>query len=370
MALALYAALAAAYFYWLDSVFERPGSYVGAGVVALLALMGLGGLTNARTAWKTASLLAAAKQNRPLRDGNLVAVPGVIHASGKPLIAPFSGAECVLCEYDLASADRVSKSENQENTGSDFAGFLMTPCVIRSRHGDVRLLGFPLLEGFEEDHIFSYAAALRARDFLNATPFEDRAGLKIASMFSVFGEVWSDDDGLVQKNLRLSKVDPKTLISPESKPDLERLSQWEAEHPDEVEDDEAEDEHDDATDDDELSDAEAETGLSVAIPKMTEKRVPPGADVCAIGLYQEKRRGLLPPRGSRHVNRLIRGSADAIQQQSRAAVRRNLIGGVVFLMLLHAAVWGVMQLYLRSEEGQRRQEQSSAASNHVLHFGI
>jgi hypothetical protein len=351
--LALYAALAVAYFFWFDAVFPPPGSYIGAGVVGFMTLCGLGALINARTAWKTMSLVSSAQSNSPLEDGRLTALTGMIQPLGKPLTAPFSGAECVICEYDLASAARVAASEDQSNAGSDFAGFLMTPCVIRSRQGDVRLLGFPVLEGFEEERCASYAAGRNAKQFLKATQFEDRAGLKIASVLSVFGEVWADEDGLVDKNLRLSKIDPQSLFPAESGAELNQLAKLEAEAPEEV----------DEVDEDDLDDSEFEDGdlpdANFPLPRMAEKRVPPGEEVCAVGVYRANRRGLLPSPGSTQVNRLLRGSAAAIHDRSRGQLRRNLIGGIVFLAVLHAAIYGVMQLYLRSPEGQEHRRQTA-----------
>jgi hypothetical protein len=308
-------------------------------------------LTNARTAGKTMSLVASAQSNSPLEDGRLTALTGIIQPLGKPLSAPFSGAECVICEYDLASAARIAASQDQSNAGSDFAGFLMTPCVVRSRQGDVRLLGFPVLEGFEEEHCAGYAAGRNARQFLKATQFEDRAGLKVASVLSVFGEVWTDDDGLVDKNLRLSKIDPQSLFPAESDAELEHLAKLEAEPSEEI--DEADDDLDDSDSDGDLPDA------SFSLPRMTEKRVAPGEEVCAVGVYRANRRGLLPSPGSTQVNRLLRGSAAAIHDRSRGQLLRNLIGGIVFLAVLHAAIYGVMQLYLRSPEGQEYQRQSA-----------
>jgi len=50
----------------------------------------------------------------------IVAISGTIHPIDKPLIAPFSGMECVLCEYELGRAADTSKG--QSSAGSDFAG--------------------------------------------------------------------------------------------------------------------------------------------------------------------------------------------------------------------------------------------------------
>lgn len=351
--LALYAILAAAYFVWLDAVFERPESYVGAGVAALLVLGCVGALVNSAAALRTWSLASSAVRGAPPRDGRLTAIAGSIHPVGAPLRAPFSGEACVVCEYDLTSAERLAGAEDRSNAGSDFAGFLMNPCVLRSRAGEVRLLGYPLLEGFDEDWRPTYTAALNARQFLSSTQFEDRSGVKILTVLSVFEDVWADDDGMVQKNMRLSQIDPRSLFPPESEAELIRLAKQEADegavHVGDAADDEDEDEDDDFLRHDSRP----------ALPKMTEKRVAVGEEVCAIGIYDERRRGLLPRSRGRQPNRLIRGAPDEIIRSSRASFVRNLVGGLIALIVIHAALYGVMQAYLRSEETARSSFDSS-----------
>jgi len=348
--LGLYAALTAGYFMWFDRVFEPPETYVGAAVAGFLVLCCVGALNNARTAWRDWSLISAARHALPPRDGELIAVAGTIQPLADPVIAPFSGAECVVCEYDLAGPQRVADAEDPETTGSDYAGFLMTPSVIRSLAGDVRLLGFPILEGFGDLPCYGSTAARNARDFVTGTAWEDRAGLKLVSVFSVFGDVWSDDDGQVEKNLKLSAADPQTIFPLDFDEALACQERWESAQPDESPEVTDEGERwghsEDAEDeDDEEVDA---PGLTAALPKLTEKRVDVGEQVCAIGVYNELRRGLLPPGRGRTPNRLIRGSADQIEHKSRTAVFRNLAGSLVALVIIHAAIYGVMQAYLRA----------------------
>jgi hypothetical protein len=81
---------------------------------------------------------------------------------------------------------------------------------------------------------------------------------------------------------------------------------------------------------------------------VTEKRVGVGEQVCVIGVYHEMNRGLLPPAGSGKPNRLIRGSAEQVEQKSRSAFFRNLAGSLLALVVIHAGVYAVMQAYLHS----------------------
>jgi hypothetical protein len=107
-------------------------------------------------------------------------------------------------------------------------------------------------------------------------------------------------------------------------------------------------------DDEEDDQDDPENDLTPSIPKMTEKRVAVGEQVCAIGVYRELQRGLRPSPGGCHPARLLRGGADQIIARSRASLLRNLVGGLLVLILLHAVIYGLMQAYRNSPEGQRQ----------------
>jgi hypothetical protein len=359
IAFLLWIALAAGYWYWLDHAFDPPGSIIAGLVVGLIVLSCLGSIVNARIARRDWKLASGSQSGLPLLDRRIVAVSGTIHPIDKPLIAPFSGKECVLCEYDLGRAPNTSKG--QSNAGSDFTGFLMTPCVIRTQQGDVKLLGFPVLEGFSDALCLDFVAASNAYQFLKGTEFENRTGLKLVTILSVFDEVWSDEDGLVQKNMQLANVTaeslfPLDLLEGLAARDEARLLR---DGPDMDEDDE---EEEDDLDEDGEEDDEFDEDFSqpfAIIPKMTEKRVAVGETVCAIGTYNELQRGLLPKRGSSTPNRLIRGSAEDVAKKARGSMVSRFWGGLIVLVIANAAVFGAMQLYLRSPDTIRRRQQDA-----------
>lgn len=373
LALLLYAALVVGYYFWLDTTFEWPGNLFGALGVGFVVLMCLGALGNARTACKDWSLLSAAERGQAPRDGRLFAAAGQIHPVGQPLVAPFSGEACILCEYDLSRHTRSVDSKSEQNTGSDFAGFLMVPSVIRGKQREVRVLGFPIIEGFSESPCVGYASARRAIDFLTTREFESRTGLKMVTVLGVFGELWSDEDGHVEKNIRLGTVSLPEVFPAELEAAIDRELTHEAAHPavvddeeleiegeedEEVLDDDFEEEEEDEDDDEDENDDELGGGTAgqssrPKIPRMTEKRVPVGASVCAIGIYNELRGGLAPPRGSRHPTRLFRGSPQKLLEGFRGKVMSYAIGGLVFLAIANAATFGVMQAYRHSESATR-----------------
>jgi hypothetical protein len=358
LSLLFWAALSYAYYHWLDQTFEPPGSVIGGIVAGFVVLCCIGALNNARLAWGVASQVASARGDLQLVDGRKVTVSGTIHPLGEPLIAPFSATPCVICEYDLAGQKRLNPSTDNTNSGSDYTGFLMTPCVIKTTFGDVRLLGFPILEEFPEVQSYGIVAAGHAREFLKSHEFEDRTGLKFVTVLSVFGEIWADDDGLVQKNMKLGKVTLEELFPPSLDDDLLRMAQLEEKYPErfaadhDLEDDEDEEDEEDG-DEDAEEDPDDDVHFHTPVPKLVEKRVHVGEQVCAIGIYNELKRGLLPPRGSTTPNRLLRGTAEQIEKRSRAAVWQNIVGGLLGLAIVHAAILIVTQVFLHSDETNR-----------------
>jgi ankyrin repeat protein len=358
--LACYAALFAGYVWWLGQMFDPPGLYIGAAVVALIAGGGLGALYNSRVAYREWSLVAAARQGLPWSDGRWTAIVGDIHPVSEPLQAPFSGEECVLCEYDVASQHRVASASSNENSkpGSDFAGFLMNPCVVRGQAGELRLLGFPNLVGWGERVCNSGQAVANAEAFLTGSEFEDFSGLKLVTVFSAIKAAWSDDDGLVRKNLRIGKTTPQALFPSGTEPAASgREDQEYAEEPDD-DDDEADGE-DIAEEDEDALDADAPAAPR-NIPLLKEKRVKVGEHVCAIGIYSGARGGLVPGGlGADHFIKLIRGRGADVERQARGSVFGRFFGGLVTLVLVHAVAVGVM-LAARYDSRQRDDRQSAA----------
>ncbi|MCC9606537.1 ankyrin repeat domain-containing protein [Blastopirellula sp. JC732] len=362
LALLLLAGLICGYFYWLNQVFEWPGNIIGAAIAGLVVFFCLGALQNAWTAWRDSARIGDIDRQDPLEDGKVVAVSGTIHPVSDPLIAPFSGEECVVCEYDLMSRGPADMPE-QETQGSDFAGFLMVPCVIRGPRGDVRIFGFPSLEGFEEQFVHGYDAAQNAANFLRNTEFEDRSGMKLVSLLSVFGEVWSDEDGHVEKNMRLGKLTADDLFPRDKDGNLQKLAQWDAE----IRQEEEEEDYDDEEDEDEEVLPEGYSP-ELVVPRLKEKRVPVGAEVCAIGIYDEVSRGLLPPPGTMTPNRLIKGTAAEIASGAFGKVISNIVGAIIFLAIVHAVIFGVIWANQNNSEerGDRERRAVNAASTGKL----
>ncbi len=364
-----YGLLWAGYAWWVSAMFDPPWLYAGAGVAALLVGGSLGALFNARVAYREWSLVVAARHGLPWSDGRWTAVVGEIHPVAEAMTAPFSGETCVLCEYDVSSGRRRSSSSGGENDnpGSDFTGFLMKECVVRSQAGDVRLLGFPNLVGFGERVCDSASAVGNARRFLTTTPLEDFSGMKLVTIFSAIKAAWTDDDGLVTKNLKLTKRSPEELFSSYSERGTE-VGSFEGEP---AEDDEEADESDEDGIDSDLEDEsdedldldgedDDEEDLRPGIPLLKEKRVKVGETVCAIGIYSGERRGLVPGGlGADHFIKLIRGKTEAIERQSWISVLGNIFGGIAGLIMVHLIAIGVMAAARHDSKQQRKRQEEA-----------
>jgi len=366
MLLIAYGLLWAGYTWWLGAMFDPPWLYVGAGVAALLVGGCLGALYNARVAYREWSLVASARHGLPWSDGRWTAVVGEIHPIAEPVTAPFSREACSLCEYDVSSASATSSDDG--NPGSGFTGFLMNGCVIRSQMGEVRLLGFPSLVGFGERVCDSASAVANARQFLTTTPLEDISGLKLVTIFSAIKAAWTDDDGLVSKNLKLTKKSPEELFSSHREPSAESRSVDDKIGEQDDADDEGfdDDEFDSDLEDDSDEDLDLEgeddddEDFRPGIPLLKERRVKVGENVCAIGVYSGERRGLIPGGlGADHFIKLIRGKSEKIERQSRTSVLGNVFGGLLGLAVLHLIAIGVMTA-AKYDPKQQRQRQEEA----------
>jgi hypothetical protein len=365
--LVVVAALFATYYWWLSKSFDPPGVWIGAAVMAIVAGGSLGSLINSGTAYREWALASAARHNLPWSDGRWTAVSGQVHPVSEPVIAPFSGEECVMCEYDVASQHRLAGSSRNDdgNPGFDFTGFLMNPCVVRTNQGDVKLLGFPNLVGFGERTLDSADAVKNARAFLLGSEFEDYSGLKMVSILSAIQQAWNDDDGLVRKNVRLTRSLPAALFteidehqekvalaeqsaagSPAASAMIPEDEDEDAEDKDDDDefDDDLDDELDDDLDDELDDDDDADDYISTPdIPLLKEKRVKVGDQVCAIGIYNGQKRGLVPGGlGADRFVKLIRGSIANFEREARNSTFARLIGGLIGLALVHGVAYGVV----------------------------
>jgi uncharacterized protein len=230
-------------------------------------------------------------------DGRLVAAIGRIRPLGSPLEAPFSGTRCVAYEYDVSHVDTTAsdgKSETREV--HDAAGIALAPSRIDSTSGAVRLLGYAMLSEFPKT---GAADRARARAYFAATPGTVIARSRVFRLMDAMNDALADDDGAVRADWRMGE-------------DL---------------------------------DLEGAT--------LTERTVPVGAEVCALGVYSAERGGLVA-RG-RMINRLVPGGAAAARRRLVGGARRSAAAGAAFFLASHALL-GAM-LYMSETRHAREPEQ-------------
>src|SRR5262245_60941851 len=123
------------------------------GGFALLALFG--SISSIVQTISDKAVIARALKGKPFRNGKRAAALGRIEPSGlAQLTAPFSGNDCLAYEYEVYEI--VDVPGRGRNTRKDLhcSGYGMVPSVIRtSTQGDVRLLGFPLLDEWTKNYM-------------------------------------------------------------------------------------------------------------------------------------------------------------------------------------------------------------------------
>ena len=274
-----------AYLYLLWGKVEAVPAIVLAGFGALGLLMVVGQLKAVLFGSGDVGALKRAEQGLPLEDGKEEAVWGRIEPLGAALTAPFSGRPCVAYEYD-AKKDPAPDDENA--TASTLAGFALTPSVIRSSRGDVRLLGFSLLSEFPETVVDDPEAVHRATRHAASSQPEEMGLAKLGSLISAMDDAMADDDGSVRKDMKAK----------------------------------------DAT----------VTDLEACV--LTEKIVAPGETVTAIGIWDASRGGLVPShRGKSAVVRLLPGGGAAMVAHGQKRPWGLLFFSLLWAAFAHVFIW-------------------------------
>src|SRR6266498_1077744 len=153
-----WAAISAAYWYWLHQHLNPPADVWVSVIAGFFMAVVIG-------AFRTA--MASAADGRRVRralepggfmgdqpkDGETVAVAGTIRPLGEALLAPFSRKRAVLYSYEIEHENPSMRSDMR--TVKDYSGFALTPSVIDSMRGAVKLLCFPQMEEVEKEVVLA-----------------------------------------------------------------------------------------------------------------------------------------------------------------------------------------------------------------------
>jgi hypothetical protein len=284
-----WAAISAAYWYWLHQHLNPPAdvwvSVIAGFFMAVVigafrtALAAMGDARRVRQAIEPGGFMA-----QEPADGATVAVAGTIRPLGEALLTPFSRRRAVLYSFEVEHENPAMRDEMRQV--KDYSGFALTPSVIDSMHGAVKLLCYPQLEGVGKEVITAPDAIANAQEYIANTQWTDMK-LNPAAIYREVKDMLTDDDGSVRKDWRMGEP-----------PDLERTT-------------------------------------------LQEQLVPPGAQVFAIGKWSAANRGLIPDAGV--PARLVVGDARHVLASLRSKITGNLFGAILFGVVVNAALFFIVK---------------------------
>lgn len=221
-------------------------------------------------------------EGAPRKDGRFEAAGGVIQPIQEALTSPFQGVSCAAYEYEVAG-----RGKDDRTAGSDAWGWALTPAVIRSDRGDLRLLGFPDLSRFDEA-VVGEGARERIRAYFSQTTCETINKTDIKKGLGQLLERSVDDDGEARADIRRgTDLDPEAIRF--------EGRQW------------------------------------------SERVVPVGAEVTAFGIYSSSRGGLIPHPGKVYETvQLWPGKGEELAAVIEKESSGRLVLGIVVFILSHA----------------------------------
>jgi hypothetical protein len=309
ISLLILAACFGSYWYVLHGHVEPPAFWWATGVASFFMWISVsslqGAITSARDAMRVSSESSfGGYGGEQFADDAIVTVVGHIRSVGSGLRAPFSGKPAVLYNYDI---DHISQRSDDSTDVKDYSGFALAPCAIDSPHGSVRILGFPMLEGFPKTSYDSEEGRKNAAAYLEATALKDMQGFHPGTIFHEIKELLTDDDGQFRKDWKM-------------------------------------------TEDRDLSDKQ-----------LREQVVSPGDQVCAIGRWSAARHGLIPPAGG--VIRLLQGDP----QKVVSGLWRKCIGNLIGALIVAAVVNGAVYTLLQVAAGKSKLFAQTPVATHSIH---
>ena len=284
-----WAAVSAAYWYWLRQHLNPPADVWVSIIAGFFMAVVIGTFRTALAAMGDARRVRRAVEpggfmGQEPADGETIAVAGTIRPLGEALLAPFSRRRAVLYSFEVEHENPAMRDEMRQV--KDYSGFALTPSVIDSMQGAVKLLCYPQLEGVDKEQITAPDALSNAQEYIANTQWMDMK-LNPAAIYREVKDVLTDDDGSVRKDWRMGEP-----------PDLERTT-------------------------------------------LQEEVVPPGAQVFAIGKWSAAQRGLIPDAGV--PARLVVGDARHVLKSLRSKIMGNLFGAILFGVVVNAALFFIVK---------------------------
>lgn len=385
--LMLLAAIAAVYRHFLSPLYEPPATWIVPLVASLFTMFGLGALWGGRLAMRDARALRRAIDGAPLFDGRYAAACGHVEPVGEPLLTPFSLHRCVCFEYDIRRPTASVASAGATDAG--LGGFRAEPYLLRRGSRQMKVLGIPDFSEQPEFAAFGWESYVRAREHLANTTFKQMHGANIASLFSTLLDAWADDDGSVdshwqrvagagewlnapevtnwlvesaeqaalnEQQLAEQATDGSATTADHGSADAPASTPPRHDDDDDLEDDEADDDEDDDDWDEDVLAQGAAAVITPDLPRLVEKFLPVGAQVCMFGIYSAEH-GALQPSMKRHgvMLRVVRGEPAKVLAGLRSKVRGQIVAGIFILTLVAGALTLGTTLYRANPQTHRRQ---------------
>lgn len=243
------------------------------------------------------ALLARATTGEPPADGGPMVVTGTVRPDGPSLRAPLSGTECVAYQYRLYKREWLATGRHRR-TIVFWGGYAFQPFMIDTGARAVRVGAMPEFVD-EPGRDKTDDTIRRAREYLQATQFEEIAGVEVVSLFgTMVGDRVSEAQAGVRRDWHRADTnpDPGTL-------------------------------------------------------KFEEHVLPAGATVSVAGHWSPERRALIPEPGGLGGSpvTVVIGGPKALLRRNTALPSSAIsvaIFGVLLLALGAALVWAASQGYL------------------------
>jgi len=303
------AALVGLYYLAFRGRFSPPADLFGALAGGFFLLLAIGAFRNVLAARRDRARLDRALAGGAFEDGQPIAAIGPIVALGAPIPAPFSHQPCVVYSYNISHVQKGHGSSRDSDV-KDVSGFALTPCIVQTPAGNVRILGFPTLEGFADVRLDGPADLASAESYLRSTAFEEMGITKIAKVFSAVKDVLTDEDGYLRKDWRMAGED--------FRPDPRKHT-------------------------------------------IKEQIVRDGDTVTALGLYKAELGGIVPGLGQGGEGvKLIRGGSEEAGKILTGNVGKSFTAGILLLLFSHIILFLVLFLREPSLRAGRQDTQDAA----------
>jgi hypothetical protein len=153
------------------------------------------------------TLLARATTGEPPAEGGPMLVTGNVRADGPAMRSPLSGTECVAYEYRLYKRTWLGSNRGYSTTVY-WGGYAFQPFVVDTGARAVRVGAMPEFVD-EPSRARTDDIVGRTREYLQATRFEEIAGVEVVSLFgTMVGDRISEAQAGVRRDWHRADTDP------------------------------------------------------------------------------------------------------------------------------------------------------------------